>query len=299
MPPHRAPTTRRPGRPRCRSPGPPGRRFPAGATTSMSSRSAPAAARRERSVGERRERLHDPDERDPRSIVGVAVAVRVDGRFEPGEHLVGAPVDRHAAVRVGLPAGDADGEQRGARSDAVQTRRPADADDEPGELRARAARAGPGCVGFCSAEASLPGSTTSIPGSSRPWRNGWRVSTPVSSSATVTPVPSAPGSAMSGSAPAPRREDLGVEDRVRTRAPQRDRRRAPGIRPQRPGRARARAGCADRARPRSRSGRGRTTARGGPAPHGPRAARSCAAVPPARPPSRLASGARWPGHRRA
>ena len=106
----------------------------------------------ERSVGERRERLDDADERNAHRIVGVAVAVRVDGRFEAREHLVGAPVDRHAAVRIGLPAGDADGEQRGARRDAVQTR-PGPRTPTTSPASSVPCRSGrPGCVGFCSAD---------------------------------------------------------------------------------------------------------------------------------------------------
>ena len=49
---------------------------------------------RERAVGEGGERLDHADERDPRRVVRVAVAVRVDRALEPGEQLVGARVDR-------------------------------------------------------------------------------------------------------------------------------------------------------------------------------------------------------------
>ena len=96
-------------------------------------RERPAAGSRERAVRERRERLDDTDERDPRRIVRVAVGVRVDGRLEAGEHLVGAGVDGDAAVRVGLPAGDPDRQQRRAGSDAVEPGGPADSDDETRE----------------------------------------------------------------------------------------------------------------------------------------------------------------------
>ena len=101
--------------------------------------------RLQRRVREGGERLDDPDERDPHRIVGIAVAVRVDGRLEAREHLVRAPVHGHAAVRVRLPAGDPDRQDRRARRHAVDPGRPADTRDEAGELcpvALRAARLG-------------------------------------------------------------------------------------------------------------------------------------------------------------
>ena len=67
--------------------------------------------------------------------MGVAVGVRVDGRLQAREDLVGASVDGDAAVRVGLPAGDSDRQQRGAGSDAVEAGRSADSDDETRKTR--------------------------------------------------------------------------------------------------------------------------------------------------------------------
>ena len=91
---------------------------------------------RERPVGERGERLDDTDERDPHRVVRVTVRVRVDGRLEPGEHLVRASVHRHAAVRVGLPARDADRKHGRPRRDAVDPGGAAHADHQPRELGA-------------------------------------------------------------------------------------------------------------------------------------------------------------------
>ncbi len=74
----------------------------------------------DRAVGEGRERLDERDQRDPGGIVRVAVAVRVDGALETGEELVGAGVHRVATRGVGLPAGDADRQDVGARRDAAE-----------------------------------------------------------------------------------------------------------------------------------------------------------------------------------
>ena len=90
---------------------------------------------RERPVRERRIRLREADERDPRGIVGIAIVVRVDSGFEPCEHLVGAGVDGVLTLRIGLPACDADREDGRARRDAVQSTGPVGAGHDPGELR--------------------------------------------------------------------------------------------------------------------------------------------------------------------
>ena len=63
-----------------------------------------------RAVGEAGERLGERNERDARSVVRVAVAVRVDRSVEPGDDLVAARVDRPVAEPVGLPACDANGQ---------------------------------------------------------------------------------------------------------------------------------------------------------------------------------------------
>jgi hypothetical protein len=70
--------------------------------------------------------------------VRVAVGIWVDGSLEPREQLVGAAVDGDAALRVGLPARDADRQERRAGRDSVEPLRAAVADDEPRELRAMA-----------------------------------------------------------------------------------------------------------------------------------------------------------------
>ena len=59
-----------------------------------------------------------PIKRDARGVVGVAVAVGVDRAVEACDQLVGAGVDDAAALGVGLPAGDANREDRRGRRDA-------------------------------------------------------------------------------------------------------------------------------------------------------------------------------------
>ena len=170
---------------------------------------------RERAVRERRERLHYADERDAGGVVRVAVGVRVDGGLQAGEQLVGAAVDgdacprRPAATpRRGSGAMDAPGatpwSPSGPRDPAT---RPASS------VPCRSGR--PGSVGFCSAEASLPGSSSSMPGTSARWRYGWRVSTPVSRSATVIPVPSNPGQRHGDARVGALLEEVRVDGRVR------------------------------------------------------------------------------------
>ena len=60
-------------------------------------------------VGEGDVRLGQPDHRDARRVVRVAVPVRVDRGLEAGDQLVAASVDGPAAGDVPLPAGDAHG----------------------------------------------------------------------------------------------------------------------------------------------------------------------------------------------
>ena len=108
--------------------------FPAGTTTSMSRVVAPATARASGPSGNDGVRLGDADERDARGIVRVAVLVRIDRGLEPGEDLVGPRVHGVPALRVRLPAGDPDREDRGAGRDSVQAPGPVRAGDDPGEL---------------------------------------------------------------------------------------------------------------------------------------------------------------------
>src|SRR5439155_30442 len=61
-----------------------------------------------RPVCERRERLRQRDEGNPRRVVRVAVVVGVDRTLEPGDDLVAARVDRPVPERVPLPACDPD-----------------------------------------------------------------------------------------------------------------------------------------------------------------------------------------------
>ena len=56
--------------------------------------------------------LGHADDRDPRGVQGVPVAVRVDSALEAGDQLVRAGVDGPAAREVLLPARDPDREQR-------------------------------------------------------------------------------------------------------------------------------------------------------------------------------------------
>ena len=87
-------------------------------------------------VRERRKRLGNPDECDPRRVVGIAVAIRVDGALEPRQNLVGPSVHGPARGRVALPAGDPDRQHRRTGSNAGERSGPAGADEEPGHLRA-------------------------------------------------------------------------------------------------------------------------------------------------------------------
>ena len=112
----------------------------------------------ERAVAEGGERLDEGDQRDPRRVVGVAVAVRVDRTLEPGEELVGARVDRVVAALVGLPAGDADRQHGRAGRD--PRRRPGESSPAI-SVPWRSSWAG--SVGFARACASAPSPTTSIP----------------------------------------------------------------------------------------------------------------------------------------
>ena len=99
---------------------------------------------RERAVGERRERLDERDERDPGRVVGVAVAVRVDGVLEAGQQLVGARVHGVVATAVGLPRGDANRQDgRGGRHAGEAGRaRPRRRAARPSRSRAARARSG-------------------------------------------------------------------------------------------------------------------------------------------------------------
>ena len=87
-----------------------------------------------RPVGEGGVGLDDPDERDPGGVVSVTVRIGVDGRFDPRKQLVGSPVHRDAPRHVGLPARDADWQDRRPGRDAMETGRPVRARDEPGQL---------------------------------------------------------------------------------------------------------------------------------------------------------------------
>src|SRR5207302_1063349 len=80
---------------------------------------------RKRSVPEACKGFGDPDQRDARRVVGIAVAVGVDGTLEPREDLIGAAVDGPSRRRVPLPAGDTNREHRRARRDAGKSRRTA------------------------------------------------------------------------------------------------------------------------------------------------------------------------------
>ena len=84
-------------------------------------------------VGEARQRRRDSDQGDAGGVVGVSVAVRIDGALEAGDQLVGATVDLVGAARIALPAGDPDREDRGAGSDPAEGGR---ADDDARQLGA-------------------------------------------------------------------------------------------------------------------------------------------------------------------
>ena len=119
----RAPTASRRGRRSSRRAGPAAPSFPAGATTRVSSASAPATAWASGLSRERRERLGDAEQRDARRVVRVAVAVRVDRPVEPGDQLVAARVDGVAAARPsGCQPAIRIGNDRRAGSHAVHAR---------------------------------------------------------------------------------------------------------------------------------------------------------------------------------
>ena len=91
---------------------------------------------RQRAVGERRERLGQGDQGDASGIVRVAVPVGVHGTLETGDQLVGPAVDRPAACRVALPAGDANRQHGDVRRDARGRAGTAQAGDDPRHGRA-------------------------------------------------------------------------------------------------------------------------------------------------------------------
>ena len=117
---------------------------------------------RQWAVGERRVGLDDADEGDAGRVERVPVVVRVDRGLEAGEDLVGARVDGVPALGVGLPAGDADGQDRRAGRDAVQAPGPSEPVTIPASSVAwRSGR--PGIVGCGWATAPLPGLSRSMP----------------------------------------------------------------------------------------------------------------------------------------
>ncbi len=184
-------------------PGPAAPSLPAGATTSVSSASAPAAARARGPSGKDAKGSTTPTSAILTASCASPSRVGIHGRLEAREHLVGAPVDGDAAVRVGLPPRDANRQQRRPRRDTADPGRAPYTRDEPGKLRpmplgpARQRRV------LLAPPRRSRGRRCRSPGSSLAWKNGWLRSTPVSSRATVTPVPSAPGSARSTRRPLP------------------------------------------------------------------------------------------------
>ena len=171
---------------------------------------------RERAVGERGEGLDDADERDPGGVVGVTVLVRVDCELDPGQELVGAAVDGDAARRIGLPAGDADRKQRRSRRDPLQAGRSVGAGDEARHLGA--VPLGPPRNGRVLTRARIADRVEDVEAAEQRAANvRMDESTPVSSSATVTPDPVRAGDADVG-APARRRRRRCVDGaRVRRR----------------------------------------------------------------------------------
>ena len=85
-------------------------------------------------VGEGGVRLRHAQESHADSVVGVSVAIRVDRALEPCNHLIGAREHDVAPVCGGLPACDANGQDRRTGSNAVQAARPAGADQNAREL---------------------------------------------------------------------------------------------------------------------------------------------------------------------
>ena len=88
----------------------------------------------------------------------------IDGAVEPGDQLVAARVDGARGPRRRLPAGDADREHDRARRDAVEPVRAARADEQPGQLPSRGARAAGGSAGSACASAVAAPPTRSKPG---------------------------------------------------------------------------------------------------------------------------------------
>ncbi len=219
------------------------RRCPAGATTSVFERERALHGLRLGAVGERGERLGHPDERDPHRVVRVAVAVRVDGAVEPRDQLVAA-ARRRARGRPRRPASRRRGSAARVAPGATPCRPPGP--PAPTSMPASSVPCRSICAGSCGfarAVASRLGRRRRSRAATRPPRYGCVASTPVSSSAIVTPRPSKPGSADSGRWP------LGSPNARGDRAARP--RSSPGTRPA-PGRRRRPRGCA----------RAATTARG-------------------------------------
>ena len=162
-------------------------------------RERPGGGARLRAVGEAGERLGERDQRDAGGVVRVAVVVRVDRALEPGDHLVAARVDRPVPERVGLPAGDADRQHGRAGRDAGEARR---ARRAPTSRPAICVPWRSTCVGSSgSARGERIGvaadDVDALAGRGRGGTARAR-STPVSSSAIVTPRPSTPGTPTFG-----------------------------------------------------------------------------------------------------
>ena len=91
---------------------------------------------RSRTVHEGGERLADADERDPRGVMRAAVSVRIDRALEPGDQLVGAPVEAPRAACVLLPAGDPNRQKGRAGGHTCELGGPLGAGDDARELGA-------------------------------------------------------------------------------------------------------------------------------------------------------------------
>ena len=98
----------------------------------------PRHGSRKRAIRERGIRLHHPDQRDARSVVCVAVVVRIDRRLEAGQDLVGTGVDGVPTFCVWLPAGDPYRQDRSSGRNAVEPSRAIRPGDDPCELGAMA-----------------------------------------------------------------------------------------------------------------------------------------------------------------
>ena len=153
---------------------------------------------RERAVGERRERLDERDERDPRRIVGVTVLVR-DRPRAPDRRATGRSVRRPCSRRGRRSAS----RRRGSASTVAPGATPVSPAGPPAPT-SRPAISVPwvstrdGSVGFACAAASGAPPTTSTPASHVPVEVRRGASTPVSSSAIVTPRPTSPASRAPG-----------------------------------------------------------------------------------------------------